>query len=91
MDYDCLGWALLYLDLLLVMTCFLLAGPGGPEVSLGQALGPVLPTTVTQGLASCPRLSVCSVHICCMYESTRKGKGWILGSGRAGFSVLASL
>lgn len=87
MDYDCLGWALLYLDLLLVMTCLLLAGPGRPEVSLGQHL----PTTVTQGLASCPRLSVCSVHICCIYESTHKGKGLILGSGRAGFSVLVSL
>lgn len=86
MDYDCLEWALLYLDLLLVRTCLLLAGPGRPEVSLGQALGPVLPTTVTQGLASCPRLSVCSVHICCIYERVHaKGKAGFWGLAELGF------
>lgn len=63
MDCDCPGWAMLYLDLLLVMASLLLVCPGRPEVSLGWALGPVLSTAVSQGLASCTTL----IAVICLY------------------------
>ena len=62
-DGDGTRWAQLHLNLLLVVAFGPLVCLGRPESSLGQFLGPVLPTTGSQSLASCPRLSVYSLPV----------------------------